>query len=301
MATCGVHAGNFANRKLEIKMRENMKFFKMHTIFMVVLTFFFSASLFAQGKIQGKLTLGATVISQGDVKVGEVLTTPDGIKIPPGQYRIGVLLNSRNEAMFAISPFSVDKPPGNDEGLTENSMKPKSTVEQNSLYLPANLDKNTLVKGMASNLPGQFRVDNLTPSEAVLSFQSTQFQASAVLGRSLDSKLMDMSIVSLEVSDLTECGSNCMEGIVKVVVRNDGNATASGKWNVLIADPRFFVGTVQDLAAGAEQTVVSANKIKLVCCAPVRLQAEVRADFYNKAAVDANANNNTKVFSVKLK
>jgi hypothetical protein len=300
MRLCGVMAGIPANT-LQTKLRENMKFLRMQTILIILLTFTFSASLWAQGKIQGKLTLGATVISQGDVKVGESLMTPDGIKIPPGQYRIGILLNSRNEAMFAISPFSVDKPPGSDEGLTENSVKPKSTVEQNSLYLPANLDKNTLVKGMASNLPGQFRVDNLTPSEAVLSFQSSQFQASTVLGRSLDSKLIDMSVVSLELQDMTECGANCMEAAVKIVVKNEGNAVASGKWNILVADPRFFVGTIADLPAGGEQTIVSATKIKLPCCAPVNLQAEVRADFYNKSAVDSNANNNTKRFSVKLK
>lgn len=301
MRNCGVRVGIPANSISETKLRENMKLLRIQTITMVFLLFVCSASVFAQGKIEGKLTLGATVISQGDVKVGEVLMTQDGISIPAGQYRISVLLNSRNEAMFSISPFSVDKPPGSENGLSENSVKMKSTVEQNSLYLPATLDKNTLVKGVASNLPGEFRVDNLTPSEAVLSFQSKQFQASAVLGRSLDSKLTDMAIVSLELENITECGTNCSEAQVKVVVKNSGNAPAAGKWNILISDPRFFVGAVSDVPAGGEQTVVSATKIKLVCCAPVSLLTEVRADFYNRNAVDANANNNSKRFSVKLK
>lgn len=301
MRICGVRAGIPANTISEIKSRENMKLLRIQTFIMVFLLFVCCTFVFAQGKIEGKLTLGATVISQGDVKVGEVLMTQDGISIPPGQYRIGVLLNSRNEAMFSISPFSVDKPPGSEQGLSENSVQMKSTVEQNSLYLPATLDKNTLVKGVASNLPGEFRVDNLTPSEAVLSFQSKQFQASAVLGRSLDSKLIDMAIVSLELENITDCGANCSEAVVKVVVKNDGNATASGKWNILISDPRFFVGTVSDVPAGVEQTIISASKIKLVCCAPVNLLTEIRADFYNRSAVDSNANNNSRRFSVKLK
>lgn len=162
-----------------------MKLLRVQTLIVFFLSFALCVPLFAQGRIQGKLTLGATVISQGDLSVGEVLTTRDGIRIPPGQYRVGVLLNSRNEAMFAISPFAVDKPTGGDEGLTENSVQMKSTVEQNALYLAANLDRNTLVKGVASNLPGEFRVENLTPTEAVLTFQSKQFQASTVLGRSI--------------------------------------------------------------------------------------------------------------------
>ena len=301
MRICGVRAGIPANSISETKLRENMKLLRIQTITMVFLLFVCCASVFAQGRIEGKLTLGATVISQGNVKVGEVLKTQDGYTIPPGQYRISVLLNSRNEAMFAISPFSVDKPPGSEEGLSENSVQMKSTVEQNSLYLPASLDKNTLVKGSASNLPGEFRVDNLTPSEAVLSFQSKQFQTSAVLGRSIDSKLIDMAIVSLELENIADCGTNCSEAIVKVVVKNSGNTPAVGKWNILISDPRFFVGAVSDVPAGGEQTVVSATKIKLVCCAPLSLLTEVRADFYNKSAVDANANNNSKRFSVKLK
>lgn len=301
MRIIGLNAGIPANVMLETKLRENMKLLRVQTLIVFFLSFAFCIPLFAQGRIQGKLTLGATVISQGDLSVGEVLTTRDGIKIPPGQYRVGVLLNSRNEAMFAISPFAVDKPPGMDEGLTENSVQMKSTVEQNALYLAANLDKNSLVKGVASNLPGQFRVENLTPTEAVLIFQSKQFQASTVLGRSVDSKLMDMSVISLELQNLTECGGNCMEAIVKVVVKNEGNVAAAGKWNVLISDPRFFVGAVTDVPAGAEQTVVSTTKVKLQCCAPLTLQAEVRADFYNKNGVDSNAYNNSKSFNVKLK
>jgi hypothetical protein len=278
-----------------------MKLLKVQTVIVFFLSFAFCIPLFAQGKIQGKLTLGATVISQGDLRVGEALTTRDGIRIPPGQYRVGILLNSRNEAMFAISPFTVDKPRGTDDALTENSIAPKSTISDNSLYLAANVDKNTLVKGVASNLSGNFQVESLTPSEAVLSFQSKQFQASTVLGRSVDSKLMDVSIESLELENLSECGSNCMEGNVKVVVKNEGNAPASGKWNILVADPRFFVGSVSDIPAGTEQTVVSTTKVKLPCCAPLNLQADIRPDFYNKNAVDSNGNNNSKRFAVKLK
>jgi hypothetical protein len=298
MRILGHRAGIPANVMLETKSRENMKLLKIQTLIVFFLSFAFCIPLFAQGRIEGKLNLGATVISQGDLKVGEVLMTRDGIKIPPGQYRVGVLLNARNEAQFAISPFSVDKPPVD---TSANSMAPKSTVEQNSLYLVANVDRNTLVKGYASNLPGDFRVDNLTPSEAVLSFQSKQFQASTVLGRSTNSKLIDMSVVSLELQDLTECGTNCMEATVKVVVKNEGNMAATGKWNVLISEPRFFVGAVSDVAPGAEQTVVSASKVKVPCCAPLNLQAEVRADFYNKNAIDSNNYNNVKSFSVKLK
>src|SRR5262245_16464175 len=119
----------------ETKSRENMKLLKVQTLIVFFLSFAFCVPLFAQGKIQGKLNLAATVISQGDLNVGEALMTRDGIKIPPGQYRIGVLLNSHNEAQFAISPFSVDRPPVD---TSANSMEPKSTVEQNSLYLVAN-------------------------------------------------------------------------------------------------------------------------------------------------------------------
>ncbi len=92
-----------------------------------------------------------------------------------------------------------------------------------------------------------------------------------------------------------------MEAVVKVVINNEGNVTAAGKWNVLISDPRFFVGAVSDVPAGAERTVVSATKVKLTCCAPLTLQAEVRADFYNKNGGDSNAYNNSKSFNVKLK
>lgn len=270
-------------------------------LFLVVFMALGTLPVMAQGgQMQGKLTVGATPLSQGDVKVGEKLTTQDGIEIPPGVYRIAITLNSLNEAAFMISPFKV-KQPDSKTGLKANAVNTSKSKEDPSLAIGAKVSKNLLVKGIASNLEGVFVINNITPSEAELSFVSKQFGASATLGRSLDSKLIDLVPASLFLDQPTECGTDCIEGVVKVTIRNDGNTDAAGKWNVTILDPRLFVGTVADVPAGGEKTVVSTAKIKLPCCNPVNLDAEVHADFYNKASVDSNDSNNSKRFTVKLK
>ncbi len=168
-------------------------------------------------------------------------------------------------------------------------------------YVGATIQKNLLVKGIASNIDGTFHIHNITPSEAVLSFTSKQFTSSAVLGRSLDSKLVDLVPVFMSLEESADCGADCVEGYVKVTVRNDGNTAALGKWNVTVLDPQFFVGTISDIPPAGEKTIVSASRMKLPCCNPAVLDAEVHSDFYNSTASDANDSNNSKRFTIKLK
>ena len=270
-------------------------------LFLVLFMALGTLPLMAQGgQIQGRLTVGATPLSQGDVKFGEPLTTQDGIEIPPGVYRIAIALNSLGEAAFMISPFRVKQPDAK-TGLKANAVNTMKSKEDPALAIGAKVNKNLLVKGIASNLEGIFVINNITPSEAELTFNSKQFAATATLGRSLDSKLIDLVPAFLSLDQTTDCGADCIEGVVKVTIRNDGNTDATGKWNVTILDPRLFVGTINDVPAGGEKTVVSTSKIKLPCCNPANLEAEVHADFYNKTGVDSNDSNNSKRFTVKLK
>lgn len=270
-------------------------------LFLVLFTVIGTIPLWAQGgQIEGKLNVGATPLAQGNIKFGEKLTTQDGIEVPPGIYRIAVTLNSLNEAAFVISPFKVNQP-DSAPALRKNAVNMQKTKDEPSLLIGGKVTKNLLVKGIASNLEGTFVIYNITPSEAQLNFVSKQFEASSTLGRSLDSKLVDLVPSFVSIDQTTECGADCIEGVVKVTIRNDGNTDAAGKWNVTVVDPHLFVGTVTDIPAGGEKTVVSTGKIKLPCCNPVNLDAEVHSDFYNKVGVDSNDSNNVKRFTIKFK
>ncbi len=263
------------------------------------LTALLSSQAFAQGRTEGRLTVGATLLAQGDIKLGEELTTREGTTISPGQYRISVNLNTLGECQFILSPYKIDQMNAKG-GLEKNAMNTKRKMDPQVL-ISASTVKNVLIKGIASNLDGTFHIQNITPTEAILTFNSKQFVANTVLGRSLNSKLVDLVPVFVSLEEATGCGSDCIEGYVKVTVRNDGNSPAAGKWNVVIVDPQFYVGTVAEISPAGEKTVVSASRIKLPCCNPAILDAEVHADFYNNSSSDANDTNNTKRFIVKLK
>jgi hypothetical protein len=269
-------------------------------VFAVVCGIFLSSIAFAQGgRTEGKLVVAATPLSQGDIKIGEQLTTREGTPISPGLYRISVNANTLGEVQFILSPYKVDSAT-TAKGLEKNAFNTKRKLDP-QVFVGANVVKNLLVKGIASNLEGNFHIQNITPSEAVLSFNSKQFAANAVLGRSLNSKLIDLVPTFVSMEEPNDCGSDCIEGYVKVTVRNDGNSNAVGKWNVIIVDPQFYVGSVEDIPPSGEKTITSATRLKLPCCNPATLDAEVHADFYNTAATDSNDTNNTKRFTVKLK
>jgi hypothetical protein len=266
----------------------------------VVFSLLAALPLFAQGgRIQGKLIVGATPLSQGDIKIGEKLTTREGISIEPGIYRVSVNMTSLGECQFILTPFKIEQPLS-DKGLQKNAMNTmRKTAPE--VVISAIVAKNLLVEGIASNIDGDFSIQNYTPSEAVLSFNSKQFAANSTLGRSPDSKLVDLVPTFMSLEDPSDCGAGCIEGYVKITVRNDGNSPAIGKWNVVVLDPQFYVGTVADIPPAGEKTVQSASRIKLPCCNPAVLDAEVHADFYNKAAADSNDSNNAKRFTLKLK
>jgi hypothetical protein len=268
-------------------------------LFAAVLGIVFSSLVFAQsGRIQERINVGPTPLSQGDIKIGERLTTRSGDVIEPGLYRISVNINTLAECQFILSPYKLEFE--SNKALEKNAMNTKRKLDPQS-YIAANIQKNLLVKGMASNIDGAFSINNITPSEAVLSFSSKQFASTAVLGRSLDSKLVDLVPTFMSLEESSECGPDCIEGYLKVTVRNDGNTVAAGKWNVMLLDPQVFIGTVSDIPPAGEKTIVSAAKIKLPCCNPAVLDAEVHADFYNSTASDSNDSNNTKRFTLKLK
>ncbi|HEY7161127.1 MAG TPA: hypothetical protein VH815_07700 [Acidobacteriota bacterium] len=199
-----------------------------------------------------------------------------------------------------MSPYKVDAQQGKGKGLEKNAFNTNRKLDP-QVIVGGTATKNLLVKGIASNLEGNFNVQNITPTEAVLSFNSKQFGANAVLGRSLNSKLVDLVPTFVSLEEPNDCGSDCFEGYVKVTIRNDGNSPAVGKWNVVIVDPQFYVGTVTDIPPSGEKTVTSATRLKLPCCNPAVLDAEVHADFYNNDAADSNDSNNMKRFTVKLK
>jgi hypothetical protein len=257
-----------------------------------------SSLVFSQARIQERLIVGATPVSQGDIKLGEKLTTREGAVIEPGVYRISVNINTLGECQFILSPYKNDQVDSS-KGLEKNAMNTKRKLDPKS-YVRASIQKNLLVKGIASNIDGTFHVQNITPSEAVLTFNSKQFAANSVLGRSLDSKLVDLVPVFMGLEETTDCGEGCIEGYLKVTVRNDGNSPAVGKWNVVVLDPQFYVGTINDVPPAGEKTVVSASRIKLSCCNPAILDAEVHSDFYNNSASDSNDSNNSKRFTLKL-
>lgn len=251
--------------------------------------------LFAQSPI---LNVGATAISEGDVKLNESLATREGEKLSPGIYKVAVMVDSHGGATFVLTPHIQ---PEQQTLLKQNSMNAAGAKNTIQYSIPANVKKNSLVHGLASNIPGDFKLENLTPTESILVFNSKQFEANAILGRPLDSKLIDLLPAFVTLDQPTECGLNCVEAFVKVVVRNDGNADAKGKWNVVLSNPSFFVGAVSDVPAGQESTLVSATKLRLPCCAPVTVEADVHADFYNKNSTDSNDSNNMKRFNLKLK
>jgi hypothetical protein len=270
-------------------------------LFVIVCGIFLSSIAFAQGgRTPGKLIVGATPLAQGDIKLGEELTTREGSAVGAGMYRISVNLNTLGEVQFILSPYKVDEPTRGGKGLEKNAFNTQRKIDP-QVYVGGSVTKNLLVKGIASNLDGNFHIQNITPTEAVLTFNSKQFAANALLGRSLNSKLVDLVPTFVSLQEATDCGSDCIEGFVKVTVRNDGNSAASGKWNVVIVDPQFYVGTVEDVPPSGEKTVTSPSKIKLPCCNPAVLDAEVHADFYNSASADSNDSNNSKRFTVKLK
>jgi hypothetical protein len=269
-------------------------------LFAIVCGILLSSLAFAQGgRTPGKLIVGATPLAQGDIKLGEELTTREGTPIPPGLYRISVNLNTLMEVQFVLSVYNLnDEATG--KGLEKNAFNTQRKIEPR-VAVGGNVTKNLLVKGIASNLEGSFNIQNITPTEAVLNFNSKQFAANAVLGRSLNSKLVDLVPIFVTLEESSECGSDCIEGYVKVTVRNDGNSPAVGKWNVTLVDPQFYVGSITDVPPSGEKTVTSSTRLKLQCCNPAILDAEVHADFYNTDASDSNDSNNTKRFTVKLK
>lgn len=266
----------------------------------VVCCIFLSSIAFAQGgRMDGKLVVGATPLAQGDIKIGEQLTTREGTSINPGLYRISVNVNTLAEVQFILGPYKVDSATS-DKGLEKNAFNTKRKLDP-QVIVGASVVKNLLVKGIASNLDGNFHIQNITPTEAILTFNSKQFAANAVLGRSVNSKLVDLVPTFVSLEEPNDCGTDCVEGYVKVTVRNDGNSIAAGKWNVIIVDPQFFVGSVEDIPASGEKTITSAIRLKLPCCNPANLDAEVHADFYNTTSADSNDTNNLKRFTVKLK
>jgi hypothetical protein len=269
-------------------------------MFAVVCGIFLSSIAFAQGgRTEGKLVVAATPLAQGDIKIGEQLTTREGTSISPGLYRISINANTLGEVQFILGVYKVDSAT-TDKGLEKNAFNTKRKLDP-QVFVGGSVIKNLLVKGIASNLEGTFHIQNITPSEAILSFSSKQFAANAVLGRSLNSKLVDLVPTFVSLEETNDCGTDCIEGYVKVTVRNDGNSTAAGKWNVIIVDPQFFVGSVEDIPASGEKTITSASRLKLPCCNPAVLDAEVHADFYNTTSADSNDSNNAKRFTVKLK
>lgn len=268
--------------------------------FCVLITVFAFSFVYGQGgKTTGRLVVGATTISQGDIKLNETLTTREGKKIAAGLYRISVALTSRNEAQFVFSAFELDQPNQVKEGLSGNALNAQREGTP-KLYVGASVTKNSFVKGVASNIDGTFKLENMTPSEVMLIFESKQFGASATLGRPVDSKSVDLTPSFVTFEQPSSCGNNCTEGFVKVTIKNDGNTDAKGKWNVVLIEPRFFVGTVSDVPAGGEISVTSASKLKTACCNPLIAEAEVHPDFYNSDANDVNDGNNARKFTINL-
>lgn len=249
-----------------------------------------------EGRITSKLEVGATRLAQGEIKIGEVLTTREGVKLQPGRYRIAVALNTLNEAMFILLPSGQEEV--SNTNLPKNAL---NTLKQmpNEIIFRTIVIKNSLVRGIAS-IDGSFQVETMNPSEAILSFSSKQFAASTILGRSLNSKVMDMMPAQLTIEEPVNCGEGCVEGYVKVTIKNAGNSLAKGKWNVMLLEPRFYVGTVADLAPDEEKTIVSGSKVRLMS-GTVSLDAEVHSDFYNKVGTDANDANNIRRFTLKMK
>ena len=75
------------------------------SMFAALIVAVFSTFVFAQARIQERLIVGATPISQGDLKLGEKLTTREGYVIEPGVYRISVNVNTLGECQFILSPY----------------------------------------------------------------------------------------------------------------------------------------------------------------------------------------------------
>ncbi|HET6267163.1 MAG TPA: hypothetical protein VFG11_05540 [Acidobacteriota bacterium] len=277
---------------------------KKTMFFVFVCAFLAAGAVFAQGggsgRIQGKLTVGATPVSQGSITLAETLSSHEGQKLAPGQYRVAISLNSLGEASFVLSPFKVENPTVK-VGLEKNAVNNNENQKAPDIIVGAKIQKNALVRGIASNIQGKFSLDTMTPSEAVLKFDSPQFAASAILGRAQDSKLVDLKPSFLSIEDISDCGAGCVEGRVKVTIHNDGNSVAKGKWNVVLSDPQFFVGSVADVGPDSDVSVISQNKVKFPCCNPQNVQVEVHSDFYNKDGIDSNESNNIKAFTVKLK
>ncbi len=268
-------------------------------IFCVLITFVAFSFAYGQGRTTERLVVSATTISQGDIKLSETLTTREGKKLTPGVYRISVALGARNEAQFVFSPFELDQPNQVKEGLSGNALNAKRDAPL-KLYVGASVTKNSLVKGVASNIEGTFRLENVTPSETMLIFESKPFGATATLGRPVDSKSVDLTPSFASFEQPTSCGTNCIEGFVKVTIKNEGNMDSKGKWNVVLTEPRFYVGTISDVPGGAEVTVTSTSKLKTACCNPLLAEVEVHPDFYNSDANDANDGNNSRKFTIKL-
>lgn len=270
------------------------------TVLLLLMLLVAGAVPFAHAQLRSKLDVSPTPVAEGILRLGEKLMTKDGAEIPAGDYRVAAMLDNRGESEFRLQPMK-EAPEEELQGLKKNALnKGIPDPYKNAHFVEAHVTKNTLVKGMASNLDGNFTLDNISPTEAILTFSGKQLELRAVLGRDLNAKTVDLTPIFLGLQDSAPCGDNCVEGHVKVVIRNDGTSAAQGKWNVTIVDPRFFVGVLTDIPAGAEKEVVSAGKLKLTCCGSVTLDAEVHADFYNKTGVDSMESNNAKRFSLKV-
>ena len=247
----------------------------------------------------GKLEVSDTAIGKGDIKLFEPLVTREGVKLAPGNYRISVVVSTTGQGQFLLASYGAQAETRQGVDRFALNVRPEARVPD--LAVAADVVKNTLVKGIASNIEGTFNLEILSPTEAILEFTSKQFEANALLGRSLDSKLVDLLPAFVTLEESADCGTDCIEGYIKVSVKNQGNAEAKGKWNVMLRTPRFYVGTVSDVPASGEIAVTSSAKIKFPCCSAAQVEAEVHADFYNQDGIDANDANNSKRFAVKLK
>src|SRR5262245_35292313 len=141
-------------------------------LFAIVCGIFLSSMVFAQGRTPGKLIVGATPVAQGEIKLGEELTTREGSAMPAGIYRVSVNLNTLGEVQFILGPYRVDEA-NTTKGLEKNAFNTQRKIDP-QVYVGGTVTKNLLVKGIASNLDGTFSVQNITPTEAILTFNSKQ-------------------------------------------------------------------------------------------------------------------------------
>src|SRR5262245_26558343 len=111
-------------------------------LFAVLFAVFLSSAAFAQGRIQEKLIVAATPVAQGDIKLGEELTTPEGAAVGPGLYRISVNLNTLGEVQFILGPYKVAEA-NTGKGLEKNAFNTQRKLDA-QVYVGGNIVKNLL-------------------------------------------------------------------------------------------------------------------------------------------------------------